>query len=163
MRFRLTVGFFAAAALMLGACGGGDNKQVDEATPATGAAAAPPGQPAAVAGAPGRVEIEMVDIGFKPTTIDVKLGETVSFVFTNRGQIPHDAFLGNQGEQEEHEKEMRAMKDPNDHASHEGGITVDPGQTGALRRTFSEPGTLEIGCHQPGHYAAGMKVLIKVA
>ena len=71
MRFRLTVGVFAVAGLMLGACGGGDNKQTDEAAPATGAAAAPAGAPAAVAGVPRRVEIEMVDIGFKPATIDV--------------------------------------------------------------------------------------------
>lgn len=105
----------------------------------------------------------MVDIGFKPAAIEVKRGETVSFVFTNRGRIPHDAFLGDGKEQDEHEQEMRAMKDPNDHAGHEGGITVDPGQTGALRYSFTEPGTLEIGCHQPGHYAAGMKVSIKVA
>lgn len=162
MRYRLTVGLVAVAGMVLAACGGGGRPKTDEA--ATVAAAAAPLEPSAVApGVPRRVEIEMVDIGFKPTSVDVKLGETVSFVLINRGQIPHDAFLGDEGEQEEHEKEMRAMKDPNDHAGHEGGITVDPGQTGALRHTFTDPGTLEIGCHQSGHYAAGMKVTIKVA
>ena len=161
MRCKLTLGVVAVTGLTLAACGGGGTKNIDEAAPAAGSVAAPAADTAAP-DVPRRVEIDMVDIGYQPKSIDVKRGETVSFVLTNRGQIAHDAFLGDQAEQEEHEKQMRAMKDPSDHAGHEGGITVDPGQTGALRRTFSEPGTMEIGCHQAGHYAAGMKVLIRV-
>ena len=161
-RFHLVL--LAAGALAFGACGGANSKSADATAPATGTAA-PADAPAAASApaVPRRVEIEMFDIGFKPTSIDVKPGETVSFVFTNKGKISHDAFLGIKAEQDEHEKEMRAMKDPNDHAGHEGGITVSAGQTGALRRTFTDAGTMEIGCHQAGHYAAGMKVTINVA
>jgi uncharacterized cupredoxin-like copper-binding protein len=43
------------------------------------------------------------------------------------------------------------------------GITVDPGKTGELTHTFDRTGTVEIGCHQPGHYAAGMKLAVTVA
>jgi uncharacterized cupredoxin-like copper-binding protein len=104
----------------------------------------------------------MTELAFSPATLDVKVGETISFVFTNKGKLQHDAFLGDKAAQEDHEKEMRAMTDPGDHGGHEGGITVPAGQTGALRHTFDKPGTLEIGCHEPGHYPSGMKLTINV-
>lgn len=37
------------------------------------------------------------------------------------------------------------------------------GKEAALTRTFTEAGTLVIGCHQPGHYAAGMKATLTIA
>jgi heme/copper-type cytochrome/quinol oxidase subunit 2 len=37
-------------------------------------------------------------------------------------------------------------------------ITLQPGVSGELAYTFDQPGTYEVGCHQPGHYAAGMKI-----
>jgi uncharacterized cupredoxin-like copper-binding protein len=110
-----------------------------------------------------RVDIEMRDVAFAPTALDVKLGETVTFVFKNTGTMVHDAFVGDRAAQDHHEKEMRSMTDPNDHHSHEGGVTVHPGETGALRYFFDKPGALEIGCHQLGHYALGMKVVINVS
>lgn len=43
-------------------------------------------------------------------------------------------------------------------------ITVEPGKTGKLTYTFERTGTVEIGCHQPGHYyTAGMKIAVQVA
>ena len=110
-----------------------------------------------------RVDIVMKDIAFLPASIDAKLGETVTFVFKNSGRIVHDAFLGDEAAQDAHEEEMRNMKDPNDHHGHEGGITVGPGETGAIRHFFDKPGTFEIGCHQLGHYTYGMKVAIEVS
>lgn len=43
------------------------------------------------------------------------------------------------------------------------GITVDPGDTGELTHTFDDSDTLLIGRHQPGHYAAGMKLTVDVS
>jgi uncharacterized cupredoxin-like copper-binding protein len=42
-------------------------------------------------------------------------------------------------------------------------ITVEPGKAGQLTHTFDKTGTVEIGCHEPGHYAAGMKIAVTVA
>lgn len=42
------------------------------------------------------------------------------------------------------------------------GITLEPGESGELTHTFDEAGTIEIGCHQPGHYDAGMRANITV-
>jgi len=111
------------------------------------------------------VKVKMVDIAFQPKTIDVAVGERIKFVFRNRGGVIHDAFIGDAKAQAQHEKTMR--KTGNDH--HGGNaddvknaVTVKRGATARLTYTFKEPGTLEIGCHKPNHYDAGMKVLINV-
>ena len=72
----------------------------------------------------------MVDIAFQPDAIEVTRGETVRFVFTNNGDVDHDAFIGNRDAQAEHEDEMRAAGD-----GHGGGhgdesaVTVEPGES----------------------------------
>lgn len=134
------------------------------------------------------VDIDMADNAFEPNTLDVEAGETVRFVFTNTGAVDHDAFIGDATAQAEHEEEMRAAEDAGSGDDMEGmddemgsdstemgsddmgsededehGMTVAPGETGELTHTFTEPGTLEIGCHEPGHYEAGMKVTVTVS
>ncbi len=145
---RLVAVPLAAAALLLAACGSGGD---DSNSRADGGAES------------GRtIEVEMVDIAFKPTELTAAEGETVTFRFTNRGAIAHDAFVGRSDDQMDHEREMKA----GGHDSHDGGdtgaLTVDPGKTGTLTYTFTEPGAIEVGCHQPGHYAAGMKIAVTV-
>ena len=110
-----------------------------------------PGDPKAV----GRVIlINAEDIKFDPRTITVHVGETVKFVITNHGSLPHEFVLGDKAEQDGHEKEMQAMgamqhADPN-------AVSVKPGETKSLIWRFGAVGTLEYACHIPGHYAAGM-------
>jgi uncharacterized cupredoxin-like copper-binding protein len=41
-------------------------------------------------------------------------------------------------------------------------VTIPAGETIELSWTFTEAGTVLIGCHQPGHYAGGMKGQISV-
>lgn len=154
---KLTVVATALVALLATACGGGDgdhsSMNMEGSTDTTGAA-----------GAPTRtVNIAMVDIAYEPKTLSVQQGERIEFVFDNKGSIRHDAFIGDADAQAEHEKEMGehdAMAGDNDEVGT--AITVDPGQTGRLTYTFDKPGTIEIGCHEPGHYAGGMKVIVTV-
>ncbi len=105
----------------------------------------------------------MDDIAFQPATFTAQPGERVRFVFHNRGQLPHDAFIGDAEAQAEHERKMR-QGDDDGHGRHGEGdaVTVDPGKRGSLIYTFERSGPVEIGCHQPGHYAAGMKVVVTV-
>ena len=141
----------AVVVLVAAACGGDDDS--DEASADDGTRT---------------VEIEMVDIAFEPDTLEVEAGETVRFVFTNAGEIAHDAFIGDAAAQAGHEEEMS-----DDHADDHGddghgdeaeeALVLEPGDTGELTYTFEEAGTLEIGCHQPGHYEAGMTVDVEVA
>ena len=105
----------------------------------------------------------MVDIAFQPDAIDVTRGETVMFVFTNTGDVDHDAFIGNRDAQAEHEDEMRNAGEG--HGGGHGGanaVTVEPGESAELTYKFDEPGAVEIGCHQPGHYDAGMVIAVDV-
>lgn len=112
------------------------------------------------AGEDRTVEIQMRDIAYSPTSVDVRAGETVRLVFTNVGQVDHDAFIGDAAAQDAHEKDMRAG-----HMHQEGNdaITVKPGKKGELVHTFATPGQVFIGCHQPGHYTAGMRFAVNVA
>jgi uncharacterized cupredoxin-like copper-binding protein len=110
------------------------------------------------------IQITMRDIAFEPTSLQVDAGETVRFVFTNEGRVDHDAFIGDAAAQAEHETEMRSSGDA--HAGHgggeEGSITVAAGDTGELTHTFEKAGEIQIGCHEPGHYEAGMKIDVTV-
>ena len=111
-------------------------------------------------GADRTIDVEMRDIAFSPTTIDVRVGETVRFNFKNTGQVEHDAFIGDAAAQDAHEKEMRGG---HDHGKQANAVTVKPGKSASLTHTFDRPGQLLIGCHEPGHYTGGMRITVNVA
>lgn len=145
-------------ALFATACGGGHD---DHATTNT---EGPTGTTGAAASPTKTIEVDMVDIAYEPKTLSVQRGERIEFVFHNKGQITHDAFIGDSAAQADHEKEMHEQgSTAGGHGMGDTAVTVEPGQTGRLTHTFDKAGTIEIGCHQPGHYAAGMKVAVTVA
>lgn len=112
------------------------------------------------------VKIQMRDIAYSIKKLDVKKGDTIKFVFDNTGKVAHDAFVGDEMAQAQHEKEMSGGSNSGTSMStsaNSNGITVKPGKTGEITYTFDEAGTLLIGCHQPGHYDAGMKITVTVA
>jgi uncharacterized cupredoxin-like copper-binding protein len=136
----------AGVALLTAACGSKDDK-TPESSVSRGATS---------------IDVRMVDVAFEPTTLTVPHGKKVTFRFTNDGKTPHDAFIGGADAQADHEQEMRSGSGGMHHGEEEAAITVEPGKTGTLKHTFDEAGTVEIGCHQPGHYAGGMKVTVTV-
>jgi len=97
---------------------------------------------------------------FTPDQINVRAGETVAFEITNLGALPHEFFIGTPAEQQAHEAEMTSgsamMDEPN-------AANVPAGGTARLVYSFDQPGTLEYGCHVPGHYAAGMRGTITIS
>ena len=155
---RLAVAALATGALTLAACGDDDTTAGTESSPRT-------------------VEIDMRDIEFSPDEVDAEAGETIRFVFHNKGDLIHDAFIGDEAAQDDHEMEMRDegemsdMSDMSDEGGEghdsmgdEGGITVMPGETGEITHTFTEEDDdLLIGCHEEGHYAAGMRIMINMS
>jgi uncharacterized cupredoxin-like copper-binding protein len=120
------------------------------------------------------IDVTMTDMVYTPDTFTVAAGDEVTFRFTNDGTVDHEAFIGNAAEQAEHETDMPSgegmdgtdQMDGMDGMEHGGSsgeaITVEPGETGELTHRFTEPGQVLIGCHEPGHYAAGMKAAITV-
>ncbi len=110
------------------------------------------------------IEIEMRELVYTPSAVTVKTGQTVRFRFRNAGTVDHDAYIGDADAQSKHEQEMRSPDMPGGHDMGSSGdsIVVKPGKTGELVYTFSRPGSLLIGCHEPGHYEAGMKMGVTV-
>lgn len=145
-----------ASALALAACGGesGDD-------PAGGAS-----------GEARTVEVSMTDMAYSPAQLDVAAGETVRFVFRNDGAVRHEAVVGVLAEQEAHHAEMAEMGGshdgmdmesmPHDDMTDLHSVMVEPGETIEMTHTFETGGATMIGCHEPGHWEAGMKMDITV-
>jgi uncharacterized cupredoxin-like copper-binding protein len=113
-----------------------------------------------VAGPNRTKAIDMVDVAFQPSRVSLKAHETVRFLFHNWGNDIHEAFIGDERAQRRHER-LRALR----RRTLPGGsnaVQVSPGGVGELTYTFSQPGPLLIGCHERGHYAAGMKITVTV-
>lgn len=113
------------------------------------------------------IEVHMVDIAFEPAILHADEGETVRFIFTNTGDLPHDAFIGDAQAHRAHEAAMRSRHDGHDPQDEHDDqsknvVVVAPGETGGLTYTFDEVGILQIVCHQQGHDEAGMKTAIHV-
>ena len=108
------------------------------------------------------VQIKMTDaLRFEPAEFTFQAGDTVRFEVTNAGQIVHEFLIGDEAAQEDFEMEM---SNGNGMAHDMGpGVSVEPGETETYQYTFSEPGELLAGCHEPGHYDGGMKATIRVA
>ena len=87
----------------------------------------------------------------------VRQGETIKFVVTNEGRIPHEFSIGDTGSQRAHANLMRknpGMKHDDDPSA----VTLAPGETKTLVWKFSKPvqGEIVFACHLPGHWDAGM-------
>lgn len=136
----------ASVALATAACGG--DATDGTASPSDG-------------GSSRTVDVEMVDMAFKPAEITLAKGDKVTFRFTNTGKIAHDAFIGDTEAQADHEDEMGDTHGEHG-ASDDDAVTVEPGDEAELTYTFDEAGRVEVGCHQPGHYKAGMKIDVTV-
>lgn len=146
-----------ASAVVLAACGSDAGSE-----PAAGESS----------GEPRTVEVSMTDMAYSPADLDVAVGETVRFVFRNDGAVRHEAVFGNQAEQEAHHAEMAEMGGdhdgmdmgsmPHDQMTELHSVVVEPGETVEMNHTFDTSGPMMIGCHEPGHWEAGMKMTLDV-
>jgi uncharacterized cupredoxin-like copper-binding protein len=123
------------------------------------------GEPTDAADADRTIEIEANDnLTFSPNEITVAAGETITFRVTNTGSIPHDFTLGDQETQDAHEAEMMEMMESGAMMMHDeaNAVALEAGETKTVTWHFSKAGTVLIGCHQTGHYAAGMTGTVTV-
>ena len=132
----------------LAACGG-DDTTADSPTGASGNARV--------------IELAMTEMAFSPATIEVSRGESVVFRFRNDGQVIHEAVIGDENEQLQHGTSMSSTPMGDHDMGTDEEITVEPGKTGELHYTFPDAGSVLIGCHQPGHYEAGMQATVNVS
>lgn len=121
------------------------------------------GDPMEAADASRTIEVTANDdFTFDPASVTITTGETVTFRVTNAGVIPHDFTLGDTHMQDEHEAEMAEMS--GDMAMHDepNAFVLEPGETKEVTWHMTQAGEILFGCHQPGHYAAGMKGTITI-
>jgi uncharacterized cupredoxin-like copper-binding protein len=106
------------------------------------------------------VNVSMLDtLRFDPATVSVKMGQTIMFQITNDGQIAHEFVLGDQAAQDQEEAQMTAgsmMTAPN-------AVQLQPGASATVIWKFTVAGPLLYGCHESGHYVAGMVGNIDIA
>jgi uncharacterized cupredoxin-like copper-binding protein len=152
MRVRVVL-VIAVLGVALGACAA-PAQPTAPATPEATDSPTAPGSPET------RIEVSLTDeMRIEPDEMTVPVGQPVTFVVTNVGAIDHEFFVGDEAAQQEHEEEMAMGGMQHDE---EMGVSVAPGQTEELTLTFAEAGTTLAGCHEPGHYPAGMKATISV-
>lgn len=106
------------------------------------------------------VEHENGTMAFSPNTLRVKRGETVRFVVTNAGKLPHEFRIDTVAGNAAHEAMMREMPDMKHDEGD--GIALAPGANGHFDWTFTHAGTFQFACLIPGHLEAGMHGTITV-
>jgi uncharacterized cupredoxin-like copper-binding protein len=108
------------------------------------------------------VQIEMADtMRFSPAELNVKRGERVRFVISNKGRQMHEMVLGTQDDLKQHSELMKkhpGMEHDEPHMAH-----IPPGKTGVMGWRFTKSGTFYYGCLVPGHFEAGMigKIIVE--
>jgi uncharacterized cupredoxin-like copper-binding protein len=108
------------------------------------------------------IEVGMNDnMRFNPANITVKQDETIRFVVRNEGKLKHEMVLGTLKELKEHAALMRKFPEM-EHAD-PNMVSVRPGKTGEMIWQFTNAGTFDFACLQPGHFEAGMvgKIAVK--
>jgi uncharacterized cupredoxin-like copper-binding protein len=162
----------AALVLVLGACGGSGNDGGNDATGGheghsgdtrdSGASTQGevPGSPADPSEADTEILVTASDeLKFDPASVRVEPGDVVTFVVRNTGKTDHEFVLGDEDYQNSHEEEM---SEGHDMADMENAVTVAAGETKELTWEFTEAGSVLFGCHEPGHYEAGMVGTVEV-
>lgn len=125
--------------------------------------ASPVGKPTAPELADKTIQVKTLDtmrFAFEPPLEQIDEGETIRFVVSNTGTVPHEFFIGDEAEQKEHAAMMVQM--PN--MVHEDGntLTVPPGETKEITWAFSGPGPVVFACNIPGHFQAGMFLVVPI-
>lgn len=113
---------------------------------------------------PRVVDLTMTDdMTFEPARVQVRRGETVAFRLRNVSNEGHEAYIGTEEEQRVHATDHSGFGGDQDAVTHMGyGIHVAPFGSGELVSQFDEDLEYVIGCHYPGHYAAGMRAVVDV-
>jgi uncharacterized cupredoxin-like copper-binding protein len=118
-------------------------------------------------GAPGdpskvtrTVTIIATEIKFNVSQLTFRQGDTVKFVFVNKGVQPHELMIADHAEQVEHRRlmaEMAGMTMPAGSHPAEGNVVdAKPGETKVLIWSFTKKGKFEFGCNYVGHAESGM-------
>jgi uncharacterized cupredoxin-like copper-binding protein len=151
--------FFATSALVApGFAAPGAPGHTHGSDPAHGATGT--GQPGNASDVSRVVRIEARDTAFNVKQIQVKAGETIKFVVTNKGKVRHEFAIASSKEHEEHRKMMQQMPDMQHDEPNV--ATIEPGETKEIIWKFGKDTDVEFSCNIPGHAEQGMKGAFRV-
>lgn len=102
-------------------------------------------QPAA---APIDVQVTLSEFKIEASPASVPANRLIKFTVTNKGTLEHEMVVEPKGAND------KALEGKSGAPAEADNIAV--GQTKTLEWTFTEPGELQLACHVPGHYDAGM-------
>jgi uncharacterized cupredoxin-like copper-binding protein len=100
------------------------------------------------------IQVEMSEMAYAPSRIEVKRGEQIRFVIRNTGKEEHEFLLATT---EENLKHGEAMKE-HPHMVHDdpNGVRLAPEKSAEIVWKFTKGGTFEYSCLIPGHRDGGM-------
>ena len=112
------------------------------------------GQPGDVKKPSRTVEIEMSEMAYTPSRIEVKRGEQIRFVVRNAGKEDHEFLLATTEENLKHGEVMKQHP----HMEHDdpNGVRLAPNKSAEILWKFTRAGTFEYSCLIPDHRDYGM-------
>ena len=120
------------------------------------------GKPGVAKAVTRSIAVSMTDnMRFTPSDIQVRQGETIRFVVTNKGQLKHEFNLGTDADLKAHAEQMK--KFPEMEHDEPNLVSLAPGKTGEVIWQFTKAGQVSFACLHVGHYDAGMKGQVKVS
>jgi uncharacterized cupredoxin-like copper-binding protein len=100
------------------------------------------------------IEVEMSEMEFTPTRIEVKRGEQIRFVIRNLGSEDHEFLLATKEENLKHAEVMK--KNPRMEHDDPNGVRLAPKKSAEIIWKFTKAGTFEYSCLIPDHREYGM-------
>jgi uncharacterized cupredoxin-like copper-binding protein len=100
------------------------------------------------------IEVEMSEMTYEPSRIEVKRGEQIRFVIRNVGKEDHEFLLATTEENLKHGEEMK--KHPHMEHDDPNAVRLAPKKSAEIIWKFTRKGTFEYSCLIPDHRDYGM-------
>ena len=100
------------------------------------------------------IEVEMSEMEYTPSRIEVKRGEQIRFVIRNVGKEDHEFLLATTKENLKHAEDMK--KHPHMEHDEPNAVRLAPKKSAEILWRFTKPGTFEFSCLIPDHRDYGM-------
>ena len=100
------------------------------------------------------IEVEMSEMEYTPSRIEVERGEQIRFVIRNAGKEDHEFLLATTEENLKHAEDMK--KHPHMEHDDPNGVRLAPKKSAEIVWKFTHAGTFEYSCLIPDHRDYGM-------
>jgi uncharacterized protein (DUF305 family)/uncharacterized cupredoxin-like copper-binding protein len=100
-----------------------------------------------------QIAVTLTEFSIELASTTLHAGRPYTFVVTNDGTVPHEFVI----------ERLGATHEPLVDGDQTAMVTgIAPGETRTLGWTFTEAGSYQLACHEPGHYEAGQVLAVDV-